>query len=49
LRDEVARLLLADERAESEGFLREPIWVAHGSPLFLPDFKNGDSEFSGIE
>jgi len=25
------------------------VWVAHDTPLYLPDFKDGDSEFSQIE
>ncbi len=49
LREEVARLLREGQEAESVGFLREPAWVADDTPLFLPDFKDGDSEFSGIE
>ncbi len=49
LREEVARLLSDAQEAESQGFLREPAWVIDDIPLFLPDFKNGDSEFSGIE
>ena len=49
LREEVARLLRADQDAESEGFLVDPVWVVRDTPLFLPDFKDGDSEFSGIE
>lgn len=49
LREEVARLLREGQEAERAGFLREPVWVAHDTPLFLADFKDGDSEFSGIE
>jgi hypothetical protein len=49
LRDEVAQLLRDAERAENEGFLRGPAWVIDDIPLFLPDFRSGDSEFSGIE
>jgi serine/threonine protein kinase len=49
LQEEVARLLRDAQAAESEGFLREPAWVIDDIPLFLPDFRSGDSEFSGIE
>lgn len=49
LREEVERLLRDAQEAEGEGFLREPAWVIDDIPLFLPDFKHGDSEFSGIE
>jgi hypothetical protein len=49
LREQVARLLRDAEAAESAGFLKEPAWVLDDIPLRLPDFKNGDSEFSGIE
>ncbi len=49
LREEVARLLRDAQEAENEGFLREPPWVIDDIPLFLPDFRNGDSEFSRIE
>jgi eukaryotic-like serine/threonine-protein kinase len=49
LRDEVARLLRDAEEAESRGFMREPAWVMDDIPLHLPDFKGGDSEFSGVE
>lgn len=49
LREEVARLLRDAEAAENAGFLKEPAWVLDDVPLCLPDFRNGDSEFSGIE
>jgi eukaryotic-like serine/threonine-protein kinase len=49
LREEVARLLRDAREAESEGFLRGPAWVIDDIPLLLPDFKDGDSEFSSIE
>ncbi len=49
LRDEVAQLLRDAQKAESEGFLRGPAWVIDDIPFFLPDFSNGDSEFSEIE
>ena len=49
LREEVARLLRDAQEAESEGFLKEPAWVIDDIPLFLPDFRYGDSEFSQIE
>ncbi len=49
LRDELARLLRDAQEAESDGFLREPAWVIDDIPLFLPDFRSGDSEFSRIE
>jgi len=49
LREEVARLLRDAQEAESEGFLRGPAWVIDDIPLFLPDFRDGDSEFSSIE
>ena len=37
------------EKAEIDGFLKEPAWVLDDVPLFLPDFRNGDSEFASIE
>jgi serine/threonine-protein kinase len=49
LRDEVARLLRDCEDAERAEFLREAAWVADDIPLFLPDFRDGDSEFQQIE
>ncbi len=49
LRDEVARLLRDAQEAESQGFLKGPAWIVDDIPLFLPDFKHGDSEFSTIE
>ena len=48
LREEVAILLRDAQEAEAEDFLKEPAWIADDIPLFLPDFKNGDSEFSKI-
>jgi hypothetical protein len=49
LREELALLLRDAQEAESQGFLRGPAWVIDDIPLFLPDFRSGDSEFSGIE
>ena len=49
LRAEVLTLLRDADEAESRGFMREPAWVIDDIPLFLPDFKGGDSEFSGVE
>ena len=49
LREEVARLLRDADEAESERFLISPAWIIDEIALFLPDFKDGDSEFSGIE
>jgi len=49
LRKEVARLLRDAEEAENKGFMKDPAWVIDDIPLVLPDFRSGDSEFSGIE
>ena len=49
LREEVARLLRDAQQAESMGFLRGPAWVIDDVPLYLPDFSNGDSEFTEVE
>jgi len=49
LRDEVARLLRDAQTADSQGFLQAPAWIIDDIPLFLPDFRNGDSEYSRIE
>jgi eukaryotic-like serine/threonine-protein kinase len=49
LRDEVAGLLRDAEEAESHGFMRDPAWVLDDIPLYVPDFKGGDSDFSHIE
>ena len=49
LRDEVAGLLRDAEEAESRGFMRDPAWVLDDIPLYLPDFKGGDSDFSNVE
>lgn len=49
LREEVARLLRDAQAAENEGFMIDPPWVLDDVPLFLPDFRNGDSEFGNIE
>jgi eukaryotic-like serine/threonine-protein kinase len=49
MREELARLLSDGQEAESDGFLRDPAWVLDDIPIFLPDFSNGDSEFSEIE
>src|SRR5437667_3486605 len=49
LRDEVARLLGDAQAADSQGFLQAPAWIIDDISLFLPDFRNGDSEYSRIE
>src|SRR5262245_5829866 len=46
---QVARLLRDAEQADGDGFLKEPAWVIDDIPLFLSDFRHGDSEFSQIE
>jgi len=49
LHAEVIRLLRDAREADSHRFLIEPAWVIDDIPLYLPDFRNGDSEFSAIE
>ena len=49
LQEEVAHLLRAFEEADSQNFLKEPAWIIDDIALCLPDFKNGDSEYSRIE
>jgi eukaryotic-like serine/threonine-protein kinase len=49
LREAVIRLLRDAREADAAGFLKEPPWVLEDVPLMLPDFKNGDSDFSAIE
>jgi len=50
LRDDVGQLLRDAQAAENEGFMIDLAWPRDNFPLLsLPDFKNGDSAFSGIE
>jgi serine/threonine-protein kinase len=49
LQDEVVQLLRDAQSADRDGFLKDPAWVIDDIPLFLPDFRHGDSEFSQIE
>ena len=49
LRDEVKRLISDAETAESQGFLQAPAWIIDDIPFRLPDFRNGNSEYSQIE
>ncbi len=49
LRDEVAQLLRDAQEADSKDFLPRPAWVIDDIPICLPNFSNGDSEFSAIE
>src|SRR5207249_8778101 len=49
LREEVSRLLRDAEEAEQSGFLKDPAWIADDRPVFLPNFRHGDSDFSNIQ
>ena len=49
LRREVAQLVRGAEEADRQGFLNAPVWIVDDIPLFLPDFRNGGSEYSRIE
>ena len=49
LRDEVKRLISDAETAESQGLLQAPAWIIDDIPFRLPDFRNGNSEYSQIE
>ena len=49
MREEIARLLRDVEETDCQYFLQEPAWIIDDIPLFLPNFKNGDSEYSRIE